>query len=161
MWEGCEGEPMDCPYEPIFHAAFYHLYNWAVHGIPAPHAPKIETRIVRKTEAAGGFFGNYAENLTDALGNAIGGIRHPAVDCATGTYCSFSRRKDGTVQEMFGNVQPFTPEKLAALYGNLQNYRRLAEESTDRAVAAGYVLREDRDSLVERAVLMAAARGLG
>lgn len=160
VWEGCEGEPMDCPYEPIFHAAFYHLYNWAVHGILAPHAPKIATRIVRKTEAAGGFFGNYAENLTDALGNAIGGIRHPAVDCATGTYCSFSRRKDGTVQEMFGNVQPFTPKQLAALYGNLQNYRRLAEESTDRAVAAGYVLQEDRDSLVERAVSMAAARGL-
>ncbi len=160
VWEGCEGEPMDCPYEPIFHAAFYHLYNWAIHGIPAPHAPKIKTRIVRKEQACWGFFGNFVENLTDALGNAVGGIRHPAVDCATGTYASFSRREDGTIQEMFGNVMPFSPEKLKALYGDLDNYRRLAQESGDRAVAEGYILIEDRDWLVERVVAAAARRGL-
>ena len=129
-------------------------------GIPAPHAPKIRTRIVRKEEASWGFFGNWVENRTDALGNALGGIRHPAVDCATGTYCSFSRREDGTIQEMFGNVMPFSTEKLTALYGDLEHYRRLAEESADRAVAEGYVLREDRDWLVERVVAAAARRGL-
>ena len=100
------------------------------------------------------------ENLTDALGNAAGGIRHPAVDCATGTYASFSRREDGTIQEMFGNVLPFSPEKLKALYGDLDNYRRLAQESADRAVAEGYVLIEDRDWLVERVVAAAVRRGL-
>ena len=41
-----EGLLIDCPYEPIFNAAFHHLYNWARYGIPAPRAPKIETEIV-------------------------------------------------------------------------------------------------------------------
>ena len=89
------------------------------------------------------------------------GIRHPAVECVTGTYASFSKREDGTIQEMFGNVVPFSKEKLTALYGSLDNYRRLAHESTDRAVAEGYVLREDADLLVERVVSAAAGRGLG
>ena len=160
VWEGCEGEPMDCPYEPIFNAAFYHLYNWARYDIPAPHAPKIETRIVPRPNSTNGFFGNSVINVTDAFGNAVGGIRHPAVDCPTGTYTSFSKRADGTVQEMFGHVMPFAPEQLKALYGSLEHYRSLVEESTDNAIAKGFVLAEDRDELIERVVATAKRRGL-
>lgn len=160
VWEGCEGEPMDCPYEPIFAAAFYHLYHWAVKGIPAPHAPKIATRISPRPLAASGFFGSTAVNVTDAFGNAIGGIRHPAVDCPTGAYFSSSKRADGSMQEMFGHVIPFTPQFLKELYGSLAQYRKLAAESTGRAVAAGYVLPEDRDSLIERVTATAKRRGL-
>lgn len=160
MWEGCVGEPMDCPYEPIFNAAYFHLYNWARYGIPAPHAPKIETRIVIGKESPGGFFGNCVENVTDAFGNCMGGIRHPVADCPTGTYYSSSPKADGTRQEMFGHVIPFSPEKLKAIYGDLDHYRKLVEESTDRAIAGGFILKEDREELIERVVTTAKRRGL-
>lgn len=151
---------MDCPYEPIFNAAFYHLYNWAVNGVPAPHAPKLQTEMTYTAGEVGGFFGNRVRNITDTFGNACGGIRHPAVDFPTGTYTSFSRTKNGGIQEMFGHVVPFSPEKLAAIYGNLENYRRLVTESTNRAVAQGFVLPSERDGLIERVVETARRRGL-
>lgn len=159
-WEGCEGEPMDCPYEAIFNAGFYHLYRWAIDSIPAPHGPKICTRMTYKSSEVAGFFGNRVENVTDAFGNALGGIRHPAVDCPTGTYASFSRRGDGSIQEMFGHVMPFSPEKLTGIYGSLENYKKLAGESADRAVAQGFILRADRDEVVRRVVETAQRRGL-
>ena len=90
----------------------------------------------------------------------MGGIRHPAVDCPTGTYTSYSKRADGSVQEMFGHVMPFAPEQLKALYGSLENYRRLAERSAEAAVAKGFVLSEDQEELVERVVATAKRRGL-
>lgn len=157
IWEGCEGEPLDCPYEPIFNAAFYHLYQWARKGVPAPHAPKLETEM---TYDKAPWDDIRVRNVTDAFGNAKGGIRHPAVDCPTGTYTSFSRRADGGIQPMFGHVMPFAPELLKALYGDLANYERLAAESADRAVAQGFVLPEDRDELVARVVAAARRRGL-
>ena len=61
---------------------------------------------------------------------------------------------------MFGTAKPFSPEKLAALYGNLANYRRLVEKSADETIAKGFVLAEDREELVERTVAIAKARGL-
>ena len=39
---GAEGEPLDTPYQYIFHAALRNLYVWVREGVPAPHAPKIE-----------------------------------------------------------------------------------------------------------------------
>ena len=61
---------------------------------------------------------------------------------------------------MFGHVMPFAPEQLKALYGNLEHYRSLVEESTDNAVAKGFVLAEDREELIERVVATAKRRGL-
>jgi hypothetical protein len=159
-WEGCEGLPIDCPYEPIFNAAFHHLYNWARYGIPAPRAPKIETEIVIDLEESTDPFGSFVVNRTDVFGNALGGIRHPAADCPTGTYYSSSRRADGTVQAMFGHVIVFSPEKLKAIYGDIDNYRALVTKSTDDAISKGFILPEDRDELIERVVATAVERGL-
>lgn len=152
-WEGCEGEPMDCPYEPIYHAAYYHLYNWVRNGVPAPHAPKIETRMIPGVPGR-------IENVTDAFGNCKGGIRHPAADYPTGTYYSSSKTASGGVQVMFGHVIPFAPEQLKALYGDLDHYRSLVAEGTDRAIAQGFLLKEDREEMIERVVASAARRGL-
>lgn len=164
IWEGCEGEPMDCPYEGIFNAAFYHLYQWAIHGIPAPHAPRIRTQITypKKDGAEDGkvFMANRAVNVTDVFGNAVGGIRHPAVDCPTGTYISYSFKADGSLQQMFGHVRPFSREKLVSLYGTLKNYEKSARESIDRAVASGFILKDDAPELLFRVVETAKRRGL-
>ncbi len=156
-WEGYTGEPMDTPYEPIFCAALQALYDWARKGIPAPHAPKIETEMTYgptdKTFSA-------VANRRDAFGNAIGGIRYPTADCPTGSYQSYTDREDGKIQMMYGQCTPFAPETLRAIYGSLDGYRRMVERSTDNAIAHGWVLPADRAYMVERTVAIAARRGL-
>ena len=72
---GVDGDPLDYPYEVIFNAAFHHLYRWVREGVPAPHAPKIETRMGDKP--SGDPFGSFVANRTDAFGNCKGGIRTP------------------------------------------------------------------------------------
>lgn len=158
-WEGMEenGCPLDTPYEPIFAAAFKALTDWARFGIPAPHAPKIETEMsfepVDRT-------GQLVVNKKDAFGNALGGIRHPAADCPTAVYQSYTDRADGNIQMMFGTVKPFSKEMLKALYGSLENYRKLAERSTDASIARGFILPEDREYMVNSVTAIAKERGL-
>ncbi len=156
-WEGYIGEPMNTPYEPIFCAALQALFNWARKGIPAPHAPKIETEM---TYVPTDKTGSLVANRKDAFGNSLGGIRYPTADCPTATYQSYSDREDGKIQMMFGQCVPFSPEMLKSLYGNLGNYRRLVERSTDNAIAHGWVLAADREDLIEQTVAIAAKRGL-
>ena len=156
-WEGYLGEPMNTPYEPIFCAALQALYNWVREGIPAPHAPKIKTEMTYEPSDKTGAL---VANRKDIFGNALGGIRYPTADCPTAAYQSYSDRKDGSIQMMFGQCTPFSPALLQSIYGDLANYRKLAEKSADSAVAKGFVLKEDRDWLVDRTCEIAAARGL-
>ncbi|MDR1900119.1 MAG: hypothetical protein LBQ55_08935, partial [Treponema sp.] len=155
---GVDGDPLDYPYEVIFNAAFHHLYKWAREGIPAPHAPKIETRISR--EKTSDPFGSLVENCKDVFGNCKGGIRTPAVDYPTAQYTSFSTMADGRINPMFGKANPFPRELLKLLYGNLGHYRALAAAGTDEVIAQGFILKEDRDGFIERVVNTAKERGL-
>ena len=65
-----------------------------------------------------------------------------------------------TVQMMFGTAKPFAPELLNALYGDLKHYEELAAASTDRAIAQGFLLPEDREWMIKSAVAVAKQRGL-
>lgn len=153
-----DGENLDYPYEPIFCAAFRNLFAWANEGIPAPHAPKIETNILRGDSTDP--LGTDADNLTDAFGNSLGGIRTPAIDYPTGTYCSHAINNDGSVSSMFGKVNPFPPEKLKALYGTLEHYRSLVARGAEQMQAKGFLLPEDKQELIDRIVDTARERGL-
>ena len=160
FWEGVpeNGVPMDTPYEPIFAAAFKALIDWARYGIPAPHAPKIKTAV---TYEPTDMTGSLIANRKDIFGNALGGIRYPFADCPTGTCRSYTVHEDGkSLQMMFGTVKPFSPELINAIYQNEENYRRLAAESTDAAIAKGFILPEDREYMIESCVRIAKERGL-
>jgi len=157
-YEGVDGEPMDFPFEPIFNAAFRNLYVWVREGVPAPHAPPIETEVVAKEFADP--FGAQLRNRTDALGNAKGGIRSPALDYPTGVYTSFSKKADGSIIPMFGKVQPFSAEKLKSLYGDIANYERLVTKGTDEMIASGFLLAEDKERYIKLIVDKAKSRGL-
>lgn len=157
-FEGVDGDPLDYPYEPIFSAAFYHLYRWAREGVPAPHAPKIETYIAKDGEGTDPF-GSLIENCTDAFGNAKGGIRTPAIDYPTGRYKGTCTKADGS-SGIFGTVNPFSPAMLKELYGSLENYRNLVEKGADEMMALGFLLEGDRKVFLERIMASAKERGL-
>ncbi len=155
---GVDGEALDMPYEPVFSAAWKALYAWVRDGIPAPHAPKIETYISTTPIMAirAGFVGN----LTDAFGNCRGGIRIPALAYPTGKYSPTSTRADGTIMGAFGKVNAFSAELLTELYGSLENYEKLCNEEYTRLVAQGFLLEEDREANVGYTVKRAKDRGL-
>jgi len=61
---------------------------------------------------------------------------------------------------MFGHVEPFSAEKLTALYGSLAHYRELVASQTEKMIAQGFLLPEDQDDMIEITVGLAEKRGL-
>lgn len=57
-----------------------------------------------------------------------------------------------------GEIKPFTPEKLTELYGDLQHFRVLTEQSADRLIQEGFLLQEDRADIMEETIRLAEAR---
>lgn len=155
---GVDGEALNCPYEPVFSAAFQALYKWTRDKIPAPHAPKIETYM--STEPVTAIRTGYVGNLTDAFGNCRGGIRIPAIAYPTGKYSPTSTKADGTVMGAFGKVNPFSGAMLRELYGSLAHYRTLIEAEYDRLAAQGFLLEGDRKANLDYTEACAKARGL-
>ncbi len=155
---GVDGDALDTPYEPVFSAAWKALYNWVRKGIPAPHAPKIETTYSFTPKP--GISIAYADNLKDALGNCRGGIRIPYVVYPTARISRTSTRADGRLNGAFGKVNPYSPEFLTELYGSLENYAKLVDAEYDRCVAQGFLLEEDREANLAHTINCAAARGL-
>ena len=165
QFSGCEGEPLDTPYQYIFQAALRNLYLWVREEIPAPHAPKIDTVPAGEKDFDALTLMHKAskmkyENKKDLFGNTTGGIRMAAMDYPVGRYQSYSTRADGSFDPMFGTVFPFPAEQLTAMYGSLAHYRELVERSAEETIALGFLLREDKEAYVDATVAMAERRGL-
>jgi len=126
----------DGPMGPAMRAAFEALVDWEATGESPPTTPEIEIED--------------AEIARDANGIALGGARLPAVDApvaeltgitgATSVFCS-----------LFGSAEPFTDEQLADLYDSHEDYLGQVTGSADAAVESGWLLPEDRDTIVAEA----------
>ncbi len=164
-FEGCEGEPLNTPYEYIFQAALRNLYLWVREEIPAPRAPRVEViRAGADTFDAGFHAGQYGkikyEYKKDLFGNTMGGIRCGNVDYPLGHYESYARKADDTLQGMFGTFYPFSADMLKSLYGNLAHYRTLIEDNAEQLIAAGFLLRADKEDYMNTILDCAKAHGL-
>lgn len=154
-YQGKNQQPNRYPYRFPVAAAFEHLYRWIDTGI----APVVFPRI--KTDAVG-------NNMRDALGNSIGGIRTCLLDYPTCSYYYYSDVEKGKFfvdlesekDILFGHERAFSKEMLEFMYGDLENYRKLVTLSTKEHVTKGYVLKEDAEELIEEAVGYAKERGL-
>ena len=137
--------PLDYPYQYPINAMYAHLCRWIRDNVPPPHGKRIEIDEIT------------LENKTDEHGNAIGGVRSPFVDVPTCTYKPQNSFRCGDYKLM-GEIRPFTPEKLTALYGDIQNYRKLVERCVDRLIREGLLLQEDRPAIIEEATGLAEER---
>ena len=124
------------PQREVLRAAFVALHEWVVSGTPPPVADPIET-------TDGGI-------RRDADGNAIGGVRTPAVDVPVATLSGESAG-DEIIFQLFGSTIPFTPEQLLARYPTHEDYVAAVTASADAAVAARFLLPGDRDRIIEEA----------
>lgn len=142
-----ENEHPNCfPYQFAFNAAFTYFFNWVESGTEPPVFPRIDIN-------------PDLSNATDDNGNATGGMRSPFIDCPVFTFYPYSDL-NGSTFGLFGHVDIFSAEKLKEMYGSAENYRKLAEASTDDCIKKGYLLTEDRAEIINTAVSFASASGL-
>ena len=127
------GQVNDGPMTPVVRGAMAALRSWVVDGTPAPAAPRIEV--------ADG------EIVRDGDGNALGGVRTPAVDAPISTLTG-EGNPSSVFCILFGQETPFTPERLRALYADNAAYVAAVTASADEAVRAGFLLGPERDQIV-------------
>lgn len=152
---GKHSEGNDYPSYILFAAAFRNLFNWAKTGAAPNHCERI------KVDANG-------ENVKDAFGNTVGGLRTCLLNYPTGRYHSTSNIEPGQnmldpksdKNGLFGYQEAFSASMLKELYKDLSNYKKLVEEDTKEQVTKGFICKEDADELIDIAVSLAKKRGL-
>jgi hypothetical protein len=109
------------------HAALDALNRWVTRGIAPPRAPRLQANADGSVRR-------------DGNGNALGGLRLPAIEVPTASYhgeqsneCAFT----------LGRTDPFDTAKLRALYPTHGSYVSRVDRAAERAAQAGFLLRID------------------
>lgn len=84
----------------------------------------------------------------DAHGNALGGVRTPAVDAPIAALSGQPSAGGGIVCSLFGSTVPFDKATLASLYPTHADYVKAVTASAQSAVDAGHLLPADQTSIV-------------
>jgi hypothetical protein len=131
------GAVNDGPQPYVLRAAIDALAAWASGGDPPAEGEPLEVEgdaIVR-----------------DEHGNALGGVRTPAVDAPISTLTGDSDPGESIICVLFGGATPFDAQTLESLYPTNDDYVAAVTDAADAAVEAGFVLAADRDEIVAAA----------
>jgi hypothetical protein len=121
----------------VVRAALRWLDGWARGGDPAPSADRLEV-------AGRGF-------VLDDAGNTRGGVRTPAVDAPVEQLRGDTDPGASYLCQLFGSTLAMPPEAIRERYADRAAYLAAYERATDAAIAAGFVLPEDRAELLGEA----------
>jgi hypothetical protein len=137
---GC-GLVNDGPQHFVLKAALRAMHLWMKDGVAPPRGKPISVTADKKAIAR------------DAHGNALGGIRTPAVDVPTATLSGEApaHLAWNPMCMLFGQTIPFTPEKLKTLYPTHDAYVKKVQQQAKAAREAGFILPEEEATLVEEA----------
>ena len=86
--------------------------------------------------------------LRDHLGNAISGLRTPALDVPVAALSGVPSDPSTVLCLLFGSTHPFDAATLARLYPSQAAYNAAYTQATDAAIAAGHLLPADRAQLL-------------
>ncbi|HEX3923518.1 MAG TPA: alpha/beta hydrolase domain-containing protein [Streptosporangiaceae bacterium] len=125
----CAAAPNDGQERYVMDAALAQLNRWARAGIPAPRAPRIDI--------------SNGAYVTDKFGNALGGVRTPAVDAPTDTLTGTGNTGSSLLCFLLGTSTPLSAAQLSALYPLHSDYSAAVEQSAARDVAQGFLLPAD------------------
>jgi Alpha/beta hydrolase domain len=125
----CADQPNDGQERYVMDAALTRLNHWALSGVPAPAAPLIKVRN-----------GKY---VTDKFGNAVGGVRNPAVQVPTATLTGLGNTGSNPLCFLLGTTTPLSAAQLAKLYPNHAVYVLAVEKAAAQDVRAGFLLPAD------------------
>jgi hypothetical protein len=131
------GRINDGPQELIVRNAIASLRSWVVAGTqPARSAP---------LQVSGGAIDR------DQRGNALGGIRTPAVDAPTETLQGTFDLHKSVICALFGSATPFDATTLRSLYPTHQDYVHDVAASAQSAVRSGFLLPADARTVSQAA----------
>lgn len=117
----------------VVRAALRWLEGWARGGPAAPSAPRLSV------------VGSSFE--LDAVGNVVGGVRTPVVDAPADVLSGYAAEGASAICGLFGRTLPLA----APAYASHEEYLAAYTAATDAAIAAGFVLPEDRDAVLGEA----------
>lgn len=119
------------PHHYVVAAALAALEKWVTDGTPPPHAPHLRVDRARR------------EVMRDEHGIALGGIRTPQVDVPLAT---LSGTGDSGCS-LYGSTVAFDAQQLATASPSHAAFVNSWHAATERAVASGFLLRDDADQL--------------
>lgn len=132
------GAPInDGPMHVVAKAALRGLDEWVRTGAPPPVAPLLQ--VSDTTPAA-------IDRDTDGI--ALGGLRTPPVDVPVDVLSGVPGPRPDLLCILLGSTTPLPTERLAELYASRAAYLQRYEAAADAAIAAGFVLPEDRAALL-------------
>jgi len=92
--------------------------------------------------------------VTDACGNALGGVRSPWMDVPTARHSGLGQKPNGFAI-LFGTTEVFDAETLARLYpGGRLEYLRNFTAALNAAIAEGNILKADQQEILSLATAM-------
>jgi hypothetical protein len=127
------------PQHFVLKAALAALNKWVRRGRAPKSAPRLEVSL-----------GLPVTIVTDANGNAVGGIRTPQVDVPI---AAFTGRQSGSILcQLFGTTTVFSDAQLAALYPSHKDFVSKYKKALRRSVRAGWILKPDAKLMKEWAI---------
>jgi hypothetical protein len=143
-------QPNPFPSWPVADAAWNHLRTWISDGTPPPTAPLIQLTHT-PTVAAVPPGDTNALVARDEMGNALGGIRTPAIDAPVGAYYGTNTCNPAFLGFLSGWFVPYDAAPLAKLYPTHDAYVARVTASANKAVADGFMLPDDAQRLIAEA----------
>jgi hypothetical protein len=134
--ESC-GRLNEGPQGPVLRAGLSALREWVIDGTAPPRGTPLET--VDSEDGSGPAIAR------DEHGNALGGIRTPAVDVPRATLTGDSPPGSEVLCSLFGQTVPFDDNKLQQLYPEDDHYLAAVETLIADPIDAGFLLEEDAD----------------
>jgi hypothetical protein len=133
---GCDFSVNEGPQHFVAQAALVALTRWVADGVAPPSAPPLQLSSVSPPRIA-----------RDDAGNALGGVRTPAVDVPVSALSGEAPPGTSRLCALFGSTVRFDEATLVDRYGDKGNYLRAYGRSLDQAIAAGFLLESDRAEL--------------
>jgi hypothetical protein len=130
------------PQHLVLDAAVRALNRWVRHGAAPPRARRLDV-----------FAGPPPAIVRDAHGNALGGIRTPAVDVPIAALSGGGQTDstDSVPCRLSGTTVPFDAATLGTIYPDHARYVAAFRKATRRAVRAGFVVPADAKLMIESA----------
>lgn len=143
---GCTTPVNSGPQHEVVQAAFTEFNRWVDDGTPPATPPPLRLASTHPPTLA-----------LDGHGNAIGGVRTPAVTVPVSALSGAAPAGASPICSLFGSTADFSPAELASLYRTKANYLSEYTSSLDKAVANGFILKADRAALIAQAQKVAVA----
>jgi Alpha/beta hydrolase domain len=137
---GCDFTVNEGPQHFVVQAALEALDRWIAHGTPPPTAPPLRLSETDPPMIA-----------RDNLGNALGGVRTPAVDVPIAALSGEASPGASPLCSLFGSTVHFDATTLVDLYGAKEGYVAAYTRSLDAAINRGFLRTSDRGELLAQA----------